>query len=57
MNYVWVVTMKSESGDDYGPFCFLNKPSKQRIKDLIKTKTPEEPEYIDSSITRVQVIE
>lgn len=31
---VWVVTGDSESGDDYGPFVFSKKPSKEKLRKL-----------------------
>lgn len=34
-NEVWVVTGKSESSDDYGPFVFKTKPSAAKLKELI----------------------
>lgn len=35
---VWVVTAKSESGDDYGPWVFSEKPTEARLKRLVRTQ-------------------
>jgi hypothetical protein len=31
---VWVVTGHSESGDDFGPLTFHNKPNPSRLKEI-----------------------
>lgn len=36
-NTVWVVTGHSESGDDYGPMVYKNKPSDKTLKDLCES--------------------
>ena len=33
--YVWIITAKSESGDEYGPEVYSKKPSEQEKKDFI----------------------
>jgi hypothetical protein len=33
---VWVVTGKSESGDDYGPFILSKKPTKAKLKEICR---------------------
>ena len=33
---VWVVTGQSESGDDYGPEVYLEKPSEKILKNLVE---------------------
>ena len=42
MRSVWVVTGKSESGDDYGPWVFKTKPSQKRLKKLLREEAPGE---------------
>jgi len=31
-SFVWVVTAKSESSDDYGPWIFAKKPTDEELK-------------------------
>lgn len=34
---VWVVTVQSESGDDYGPYVFAEKPTRKTLKALVRS--------------------
>lgn len=34
---VWVITGKSESGDDYGPVVYKRKPSDKKLSELAHT--------------------
>jgi len=31
---IWIVTGKSESGDDYGPFSYKHKPTDDQLREL-----------------------
>lgn len=33
---VWVVTGQSESGDPYGPWVFMKKPTQAKLKKLVR---------------------
>lgn len=35
MKQVWIVTAKNESGDEFGPWAFKNKPTKKQLKELV----------------------
>lgn len=35
---VWVVTAKSESGDDYGPWVFSSRPTEATLKKLVRAQ-------------------
>lgn len=39
---VWVLLAKSESGDDYGPWVFLSKPTKTKLRAFLKKECPGE---------------
>lgn len=39
---VWVVTGRSESGDDYGPWVYSSKPSEKFLKQMLKENFPDE---------------
>lgn len=39
---IWIITGKSESGDDYGPKRYDHNPTKEDKKNFILKETPEE---------------
>jgi hypothetical protein len=39
---IYIVTGKSESGDDYGPKKYDHKPTKKELRSFISEETPEE---------------
>lgn len=41
-SYVWVVTAKSESSDDYGPWVFAKKPTDDELKKFCQEQCPGE---------------
>lgn len=41
-NFVWVVTAKSESGDEYGPWIFAHKPTDEELFQVSKERCPGE---------------
>lgn len=40
MKSVWVIFMKSESGDNYGPYVFDKEPTDDQLKDFLKEHCP-----------------
>ncbi|MGY5795172.1 hypothetical protein ACXHXM_34015 len=44
---VWVMTGSTESGDDYGPYVFADKPSEAQMQELLKRDMPFEFEDAD----------
>lgn len=49
---VWIVTGKSESGDDYGVYVFGKKPTERQLKDICENDAGEwdGPGYLGSYI-------
>jgi len=39
---IFVITIKAESGEDYGPYLVKNKPSKEDLEKWLKKKFPDE---------------
>jgi hypothetical protein len=46
-SFVWVVTAKSESSDDYGPWVFAKKPTDEELKAFCEKECPGEFECCD----------
>lgn len=41
-NTVCVINVKSESGDDYGPYVFLERPTDDDLEKLLRKTAPDE---------------
>lgn len=39
---IWILSISSESGDDFGPFLFRKKPSNQELLDFLRTISPDD---------------
>ena len=39
---VWILIVSSESGDDYGPYLFKDKPSSKKVEEFLREECPDE---------------
>lgn len=61
---IWVVSGKSESGDDYGPIAYSSKPSSKTLKKLVEEWDAEDWDgpgdfgsYVHLTIDEVEIID